>query len=249
MSSLGLPDGDVGEFLALAAAHGCRSIELRTAAGQPVSTCLDDAARAELRKRLAGFEVLALASYQRICADEPDELPAHLRLAADVGAAGVRVFPGGDGTEEAHRRGIARVAAAADLAARLGVRILLETHDTHPRGADVARLLDSPDLAGAPVGAIWDVAHPWVAGEEPAATWDALSPYLSHVQVKDVEERRPGATPTFPGEGALPLDDVLRVLADGGYGGPLVLEWEKPWHPQIPGLGVALRVTSRWLSR
>ena len=60
-------------------------------------------------------------------------------------------------------------------------------------------MLSSADLAGAPVGAIWDVAHPWLAGEEPAETWQALAPYLSHVQVKDVAERRPGATPVPPG--------------------------------------------------
>lgn len=253
VSSLGLPGASLEEFLDLAGAHGCEAVELRVGDDQPVSLGLDATARATVRRKLdeARVSTPALASYVKVCGEEPvdEPLAEHLRLAADLGAAGVRVFPGGDGSPEAASRAVRRLAAAAGLADSLGVRILVETHDSHPRGADVARLLGSPDLTDAPLGAIWDIVHPWVAGEDPADTWRALEPYLSHVQVKDVTERRPGATPALVGDGVLPLEDIVRVLTDEGYAGPLVLEWEKPWHPAIPDLDTALVGTARWLSR
>lgn len=204
VSSLGLPGASLDELLGLTRAHGCRAVELRVGDGEPVHLGLDPAARARVRAACAdaGLDVPAVATYVKVCGEEPvDEAIAdHLRLAADLGAAGIRVFPGGDGSPAAAQRAVARLAAAADLASTLGVRILVETHDSHPRGADVARLLAAPELAGAPVGALWDIAHPWVAGETPRETAQALAPYLSHVQVKDVTERRPGAMPALVGE-------------------------------------------------
>ena len=35
------------------------------------------------------------------------------------------------------------------------------------------------------------------------------------------------------GQGAFPIAKVLGILRKGGYTGPLTLEWEKQWHPDI----------------
>jgi beta-glucosidase len=179
-----------------------------------------------------------------------ESLHRHLELAHQVGAGGVRVFPGGVGGEQVGDddvRAVRRLAAVADEAAARGVRLLLETHDSHPRGVDVARVLGAGDLAGAQVGAIWDAAHPWIAGEEPAQTVAALEPWLAHTQVKDVVARQRGATPSLTGQGVLPLDEVLRALDARGIHGPLVLEWEKAWFAGIPDLDAALAATRTWL--
>ena len=45
----------------------------------------------------------------------------------------------------------------------------------------------------------------------------------------------------------LPLAEIAGVLERTGYAGPLVLEWEKPWHPQIPELDTALSAAATWL--
>jgi sugar phosphate isomerase/epimerase len=253
VSSLGMPGAGLDAFLAVAQRHGCSAVELRVAAGEPVHLGLDASGRAAVRQACAaaGLSILSLGSYVRICApgeDAPvlDLLDAHLRLAADVGAAGVRVFPGGDGTAD-DERGRARLARAATVADALGVTVLVETHDSHPTGADVARLLTAP--GSAPVGVIWDAVHPWVAGEEPEQTAAALGGRLAYVQIKDVATRRRGAGPVVPGEGVVPLDALAAVLRDIGYAQPISLEWEKPWHPQIPDLDTALGATTRRLGR
>jgi sugar phosphate isomerase/epimerase len=232
-------------------------VELRVGADEPVHLGLsaDEAAAVGETCRAAGLQVLALASYVQACAPGDDEpvvgsLLRHLELAQQVGAGGVRVFPGGVGGEEVgddDARAVRRLAAAGDVAAARGVRLLLETHDSHPRGVDVARVLGADELAGAPVGAIWDAAHPWIAGEEPAQTLAALEPWLAHTQVKDVVARERGARPALTGQGSLPIGEVLRALDARGVHGPLVLEWEKAWFDGIPDLDTALGVTRSWL--
>jgi sugar phosphate isomerase/epimerase len=252
-----MPGASLGDFLTLAAGHGCMGVELRVGADEPVHLGLsaDEAAAVGETCRAAGLQVLALASYVQACAPGDDEpvvgsLLRHLELAQQVGAGGVRVFPGGVGGEEVgddDARAVRRLAAAGDVAAARGVRLLLETHDSHPRGVDVARVLGADELAGAPVGAIWDAAHPWIAGEEPAQTLAALEPWLAHTQVKDVVARESGARPALTGQGSLPIGEVLRALDARGVHGPLVLEWEKAWFDGIPDLDTALGVTRSWL--
>lgn len=253
VSSLGAPELDLPAFLAHARAAGCTGVELRLGADQPVHVGLTERERRTCRDQLAesGLEVLCLASYVKLCSDGPDdevvdELGRTLDLAAELGAAGVRVFPGGTGDggdDDRARRRLERV--VADVPA--GVRILVETHDSHPRATDVVRLLEGvPDEA--PVDVIWDVAHSLVAGEPAHDTVATLGRRLAHVQVKDVERLERGATPALPGQGVLPLDSVAAALRDAGYRGYLSLEWERAWFPELPDLRTALAATTAWLS-
>lgn len=172
-------------------------------------------------------------------------LLAHLRLAADLGAPAVRVFPrGGEGPAAgADLRAVRRLAAVADTAGRLGVRILVETHDSHPTGRAVARLLDP--LPHPAVGALWDVMHTVLAGEPPAATAAALGPRLGHLQVKDLvspDDR----TPLPLGSGVLPVPAALRLLPPGGWA---CWEYEAPWHPSTAPLPPLLAAGAAYLTR
>lgn len=119
-----------------------------------------DRARVRAAVAAAGLEISALAGYTGICAPGEDgpvieALTAELVLAADLGAPGVRVFPRGEDPAVGARR----LRAVAPEARRLGVRVLVETHDAMPTGAAVGRLLDEtgePEAAGA----LWDLLHP-----------------------------------------------------------------------------------------
>ncbi|MEV6971272.1 sugar phosphate isomerase/epimerase family protein, partial [Hamadaea sp. NPDC051192] len=148
--------------------------------------------------------------------------------------------PGND----ADQRAVARLRTIAD---RLpdGVQIWLETHDSHPRGVDVARILGQVDDDR--VRAIWDVLHPWRVGEPLTVSLAALHPYLAHVQVKDVlsaTER----TPLPLGQGTVPLRDALELLRRAAYPGWLSLEWESKWHPEAGPLREALIASRAWLA-
>lgn len=245
-----MPEADLPTCLDLAVRHGCTGVELRAAPDQPVHVGLSPAGRASVAAALRdrGLTALDVSSYVRVCAPSDDadvvgDLRDHLRLAADVGALGVRVFPGGVGDGHDDERARRRLRAVLDEARDLGVDVLVETHDSHPTGAAVARLLEPLPQ----VGAVWDVLHTWRAGEAPAEAVGALGPRLRLVQVKDATGPTTGDPLTLPGEGALPVADVLAALAGGGYAGWLSLEWERPWSPDLPDLDTALAATRPWL--
>jgi sugar phosphate isomerase/epimerase len=163
------------------------------------------------------------------------ELRSLIALAHDLGAPAVRVFPGGDGDP------YPRVTAVLDDLRAAGVRLLVETHDSHPTGAAARRIVDpfgQPDL----VAVLWDAVHPWRNGESPARTRAVLGEYLGYFQLKDARAADP--TPLPPGDGEVPLGECRRLLRD--WSGWVSLEWEKAWYPDIPPVEVALRAAARW---
>ncbi|WP_207344978.1 TIM barrel protein [Arthrobacter sp. E3] len=290
-STLGCPGASLTQVIDIAREAGATGLELRVAEGEFIYPGMDAAACSEVATELAGagLEVLALASYVRVCAPGETahdgaadaqtndaqaahpandtvlaELLAAVELAAGLSAgkarqgAQVRVFPGaglepcGVGEEPsvamaaADRRAARRLNAAAAHARKLGVAILLETHDSHPRAADVARILALVD-ADAPVKVIWDLMHPWRHDETPEQSATLLGESLAYAQYKD-GVRTPGTHDvvlTLPGEGELPLLRMNALAAElaaaQGISDPWVsLEWERAWHPELPPVSQAL---------
>ncbi|MEV1067286.1 sugar phosphate isomerase/epimerase family protein [Streptomyces sp. NPDC050263] len=236
-STLGVPGLPLSEVLRLAVAHGYHGVELRAHPEEPVHPGLGPDQRADVASefKAAGVDVLGVAGYARVAApgdDEPviEEIRGLVSLARDLGAPFVRVFPGGtDARSPAEADAVAagRLGTAAEYAADLGVRILLETHDSHRTGADAIRVLG---LVGhRQVGALWDVMHTWLGGEQPHETYAALSPYLGYVQVKDIASAE-DTTPLALGAGVLPLAECVEVLARHGWDGWLCWEYEKRWY-------------------
>lgn len=273
-STLGAPDSTLTEVVAILRRHSATCVELRAAADAQLSVETGAVDRARIRRQFAdaGIRIIAIGSSIRMggpCDDGAlsEVVAAHVRLAADIGADQVRVFPGIDVREGPtdtipstvrdrimeEERLAARLLDAAARAASEGVSVSVETHDSNPRGADVRRLLEAAGGAAVEgLGVIWDVLHTWRTGEPPEETWSALGPWLSrgrgHVQVKDVASRT-ALTPVLQGTGAVPLADVIRVLDDGGYDGPLSLEWERRWYPDVEDLDRALAASADELRR
>ncbi|AXK33276.1 sugar phosphate isomerase/epimerase [Streptomyces armeniacus] len=245
-STLGVPGMPIPEVARLASQNGFHGVELRAHSEEPVHPGLSLNERVEVVERLkaAGVEILTVAGYAKVAApgdDEPvlTQIRALLELARDLGAPYVRVFPGGgdSGTAEADATAVRRLSAAASQASDLGARVLLETHDSHRTGEDAARVLNS--VGSGSVGALWDVMHTWRGGEDPAETLRLLAPHLGYVQVKDIASVD-DTTPLPPGEGVLPLAEVVELLSRAGWDGWLCWEYEKRWYPQVPELPAAL---------
>lgn len=236
-STLGVPGLPIPEVLALATAHGYHGVELRAHPEEPVHPGLSPAERAETAAlfKAAGVEALAVAGYARVAApgdDEPvlAEVRDLLHLAHDLGAPFVRVFPGADPDrprEESDALAARRLGTAAEDASALGVRILLETHDSHRTGADAIRVLGP--VGHRQVGALWDVMHTWLGGEQPSDTFAALRPHLGYVQVKDIASAQ-DTVPLPLGSGVLPLTECVDVLLRQGWDGWLCWEYEKRWY-------------------
>ncbi|MBH5131931.1 sugar phosphate isomerase/epimerase family protein [Streptomyces sp. PU10] len=249
-STLGVPGLPLNDVLGLATAHGYHGVELRAHPEEPVHPGLgpDERAAVAAQFEAAGVEVLGVAGYARVAAPGDDEaviaeMRGLLDLARDLGAPYIRVFPGGgteQSAEEADAVAARRLGTAAEYAAELGVRILLETHDSHCTGADAMRVLG---LVGhRQAGALWDVMHTWLGGEQPSESYAALSPHLGYVQVKDIASAE-DTTPLALGAGVLPLTEVVDVLSRHGWDGWLCWEYEKRWYesaaplPELLGQG------------
>ncbi|PSM43846.1 xylose isomerase [Streptomyces dioscori] len=259
-STLGVPGLPISDVVRLAATHGYHGVELRTHPEEPVHTGLDPAARADVAAefKAAGVEILGVAGYARVAApgdDEPvlAEIRELLDLARDLGAPFIRVFPGGgsgqapDQTpEEADATAARRLGTAAEYAADLDVRILLETHDSHRTGADAIRVLGP--VGHRQAGALWDVMHTWLGGEQPSASYAALSPFLGYVQVKDIASAD-DTTPLGLGAGVLPLTECVELLSREGWDGWLCWEYEKRWYEAAPPLEGLLGGGHDYLSR
>lgn len=254
-STLGCSGLPLREVVALARETGWPGVELRAAADEPIHIGLTAEERAAARAELDGVTPLCVASYVKVAAegstDDADDAVvadalAHAKLAADLGIPAVRVFPGAaEPGADADDRAVRRLRAIAPQLPD-GVEIWLETHDSHPRGVDVARVLQQ--VAHPRVRAIWDVMHPWRHGEPLTVSLAALHPYLAHVQVKDVlspAER----TPLPLGQGSIPLRDALELLRREAYTGWLSLEWESKWHPEAAPLREALVESRVWLEQ
>lgn len=250
VSTLGMPGDGLDRAIEIATGHGCQGLELRLHPDTGVHAGLGAQERRSVRERVerAGLEISALAGYVGICQPGPDEpvvaaLLADLRLAADLGASGVRVFPRGGDPEVGARR----LKAVSGPAADLGRRVLVETHDSMATGAAVAALLTEAGLPGT-TGAIWDLLHPWRHGESPAATLAALGPWLTYVQVKDAVSAD-DTTPVPMGEGSVPLEEAGALLRAAGFDGWVSLEWERTWYPQVAPVEEILPGATAWVRR
>ncbi|WP_406268139.1 sugar phosphate isomerase/epimerase [Streptomyces sp. NBC_00191] len=241
-STLGVPGMPVPDVVALAVDTGYQGVELRAHPEEPVhpGTGMRERAAVVAEFERAGVEILTVCGYTGVATAGDDapvykELDELMWLAKDLGAPYVRVFAGaGDqDPDEAEATAARRLGTAAETAAELGVRILLETHDSHRTGAAVSRILGT--VGHKHVGAIWDVVHPWLDGETPVAAHAALAPFLGYVQVKDVASADDLA-PLPLGAGVLPLAECLATLTEETW---LCWEYEKRWHPEaadLPGL-------------
>ncbi|MCF3182434.1 sugar phosphate isomerase/epimerase [Streptomyces polychromogenes] len=233
-STLGLPGAPLARSAALAAGHGYDGLELRAHPEEPLHPQSPPGDRTAGLRTLhrAGVGVLGVAGYTRVAApgsDEPvlGELRSLVRLAADLEAPYVRVFPGGGDLPgpQADANAVRRLRKAAPYAERNGVRLLLETHDSHRTAAAAARVLDAVGHPAA--GVLWDVLHTWLGGEEPAESRRRLGPHLGYVQVKDVASAE-DLTPVGLGAGVLPLAGAVAAAPADGW---LCWEYERRWYP------------------
>jgi sugar phosphate isomerase/epimerase len=249
-STLGCSGLPLADVVRLARSSGFGGVELRSADGEPVHRGLTPGARREAVRILSDGDVvpLAIASYVEVddssLRDDEvvDETLAQLELALDLGAQSVRVFPGGPSTDDAATRRLSAVAERLD--AFPGVTVAVETHDSCSRGAEMALLLGR---VGHPrVRAVWDVQHPWRAGEPVKETARLLLPRTAYVQITDARSLA-DPTPCALGAGVLPLRDARKVLEHAGYEGWISLEWASYWYPEAPPLAVALEGAKRWL--
>ena len=253
--TLACPDWTLQEVIRAARRYGYDGIELRGADRQHISPEFTPIERRDVRQRFedVGLQIVAVTAYTRFAQVDPtalqeqvDTLKRYVDLAVDIGTPLVRTF-GGEYPRDVDREALLDAMAGAlrqagDYAAQAGVKVVLETHDAFALGALTGEVLQRTDHPA--VGALWDVMHPFRFGESPEETLGHLRGRVFHVHLKDGHlrpEKGPGGHELcLPGEGDVPLKEIMRLLIADGYQGTWCLEYEKTWHPELPDTEVAL---------
>lgn len=249
-STLGSPALNVEETLALAARHGLDGVELRALGGTidlPAYFAATYGTPAELAARVgaSAVKIVALDTSLHLAHHTPEERAAFLQFlpwAEALGVPRLRVFDGGKSADTATHRAMAETVAwwrALRAENRWRADLMVETHDALCTAASILGF-----LALAPgVGILWDTHHTWKTGREnPLVTWRAISPHVVHLHVKD-SVSIPGPKHPFtyrlPGEGEFPMASLCEVLR-AEFAGPMSLEWERLWHPELGPVDEAL---------
>ena len=234
------PAWSIERHIALASEMGCEGLELRNLDGQPIDPAMPEDRRSEIFDAVAdaGLEICVVGSSSRFAFPSADErrreverAVAFVELADTWDAPIVRVFGGsydpGPSDDEVNgwvAEALREVAVAADV---YGIRIALETHDAFATGQRARRVLDLADHTG--IGVVWDFAHPVRNGETVDQTWDLIHRDIIHAHFKDMKltgSGRDGWESVGPGEGDLPLADMVTRLSRSNYDGYLSTEWE-----------------------
>ena len=71
-----------------------------------------------------------------------------------------------------------------------------------------------------------------------------LYPHIRHIHFKDCTKDR---RLVLPGEGDIPLSDILKQLQRDRFDGCISLEWERKWNPDLPPIKQALIAMNKFL--
>jgi sugar phosphate isomerase/epimerase len=259
-STLAFPDATLAEATSLGRSWGYAGVELRLIDGQLIDSSMPATERARVKQTIAAarLPIVSVDSSILLTADDAGlEVRRFLELANEWESPLIRVYGGPLAEEPGARRTQIESAAAVlqgavPLAERLGVAIAIETHDSFSASSVVAELLAMVDSRW--VGALWDTHHPYRMGESPAEVYQHLGSRVLHVQVKDARRsagHKGGWQLVLLGEGEVPVREIIGLLAVGGYGGYISVEWEKYWHPEIEAPEIALpqhlKVLQEWV--
>lgn len=215
--------------------------------------CLEQGLEPAVMQEICGQHpprlVVAGSSVKLTSASEKDrgELLALCAWAEALQIPYVRVFGGGTWGKPLTDADYARAVELVNwwrkekAARQWQVELLLETHDAFSASEPCLKL--NQRLAQ-PLHLIWDTHHTWRVGGEPLeTTWKQIGPLIRHVQIKDSMDRPSARHPytyVLPGDGQMPLREVIALLQGEDFDGFVSLEWERFWHPYLPPLRDAL---------
>lgn len=266
LMTLGCPRWDLDTICDKGREYGFDGIDFRGLLDEIDITVLPEfttAVAATMRKIAdAGLEVSGIASSINVCVPEArkrnlDEAKRTIEVAKNLDCRNIRVFGGGD-RQKYERETLAKIGCECveEILALEGaseLKWLFETHDLWIKARDCRLLLDN--IPNPAFGALWDMGHtPRVGGESPAESYEAIGPRVGYTHVKDAVYQpdhelamKDGWRYVLPGTGQLPLVEAIGLLKQNGYGGWIVFEHEKRWHPSLPEPEEAFPAFVKWV--
>jgi sugar phosphate isomerase/epimerase len=208
-----------------------KSVELRTTHKHGVEVSLSAAQRADVRKRFkdSALETISLASAFAYHSPDPAELKSNIegtkefvKLARDVGATGIRVFPNafieGEDKEKTMERIGKALAEVSSYANDFGVEIRVCVHGQGTNSVTVIKKVI--DYSQSPyVYVNWNCDPSDAAGEGLESNFNLVKDRIKGVHMHEL------FTPEYP------YRQFFRLLAESGYKGYCNAEVEASCEP------------------
>ncbi|MCX7795712.1 MAG: sugar phosphate isomerase/epimerase [bacterium] len=243
-STLGCPNWDIKKIVESARRYGYNGVELRGSGRQHISLEISPIERNEIKRLFEdnGIEICCISAYTRFASPIKDEREANIEnliryceLAKEIDAPIVRTFIGDVPKEIIESEYMNYIPEALHKVGEkikdFKVDVVVETHDYFSTGKLVSDIIKRADIEN--IKALWDVWHPYRSGESPKETLEYLKDYLRHMHIKDAKRIDDDWHLVLPGEGDIPLREIIDLLRAIDYQGYLSFEWEKMWHPEI----------------
>jgi len=263
-SSVACPEWTLQTIAANAVEFGFPAVELRTFgdgsrqfAGDPA---LSSHEKTLITFRDAGVSVCSIATGNAFhhAVDPPVlghaicDTELHVRaakraidLAAAIECPLVRVFgfmlSGAGGRKASVHRIAERLIKVVDHADRTGVRIVLENGGDFSTSAEVMEILDK--VTSPLLGACYNSAVGFIAGERPADAVTVLGNRLLAVKIKDIRAGLPVAL----GSGDVDNAGLVSACMTTGLKIPMIYEWDKAWIPALASAETVLPGAARTL--
>ncbi|MGC8972409.1 MAG: sugar phosphate isomerase/epimerase family protein [bacterium] len=244
-STLGCPNWDIKKIVDFARRYGYNGVELRGAGRQHISLEISPLERREIKNLFEdnGIEICCISAYTRFASPIKEErdmnveaLVRYCELAKEMGSSIVRSFIGDVPKDVSELDYMSYIPEAlhkvGEKIENLGIDVVVETHDYFSTGRLISEIIKKTKSRN--IKALWDVWHPYKSGESPRETLEFLKPYLRHIHIKDAKKLDDSWQLVLPGEGDIPLVEIINLLKEVDYIGYLSFEWEKMWHPEIP---------------
>lgn len=240
------------EFLAFCSRIGVRNAVLAQSLAEADALRPVQAAVASHGVRIAALTHVFCRDLSQAGKEATEALLAAIRSAGALGVPAIYMITGGRGRldwDDAAARFAALVAPCHQAARENGVRLLIE--NILPLYADIHiahGLADAAELANrAGIGLCIELFHCWAEADIEGRLRGAAS-MAGLVQVSDyVPGDRALPARAVPGDGAIPLERLVRALLDGGYQGVFDLELVGP-RIEAEGIETAARRAAEYLS-
>jgi sugar phosphate isomerase/epimerase len=263
-STVACPEWTLERVAAAAEAYAYQGVELRSFSDDSRLLACDPTLTDPDKVRRAfgslGVQIVSLATSARfdemiippvigrVIADTERDVRLARRaidLAVELGCPLVRIFGYELSDRDSRGAGLARIVdrlrAVVDHADKSGVKVMLENGGTFCTGAELEEIIarvNSPLL-----GACYALAPASERGDDAPATVARLvrAGVLMAARIKD---RRDGRACDL-GTGSLPCREFTVALASAGFAGPLIVEWDKLWVPDLPDPATVLPAAAK----
>lgn len=214
-------DMSVDELIALCKAAGLAGVELRTTHAHGVEVSLSAAERADVRKKFqdSGILIAGLGSAFDYHSSDPAEVAKsvqdsieYAKLAADVGASGIKVRPNGIPKGEDPGITLERIGRAwgqvAEAAAGMGVQVRMEVHGAE-QTRNLANMRKMLDYANHPNATVCWNSNASDMDEQGSirANFELVKHALGQVHITDI------------GVYQYPWQELFSLLKENNFGG------------------------------